>query len=85
MACGLPAVGVNCNSVPELVRPDNGLLFKTGDYEDLAGQIVKILSNDGLRQKLSQGAINFAPRFSAANIAKQWVELYEKVINNYNK
>lgn len=84
MACGLPVVGVNCNSVPELVRADNGLLFKAGDDEDSARQIVKILSDAGLRQKLSQGALSFAPRFSAANIAKEWVELYEQVIEKYN-
>lgn len=85
MACGLPAIGVNCNSIPELVRPDNGLLFRPGDYKDLAGQIVKILSDAGLKQKLSQGAINFVPKFSPANIAKEWVELYGQVIEEYNK
>ena len=85
MACGLPAIGVNCNSIPELIKSDNGLLFKPGDYEDLAGRIVEILSNTDLQQRLGQGAINFVPRFSAANIAKQWVKLYSEVIEKYNK
>ena len=61
------------------------LLFKPGDYEDLAGRIVEILSNTDLQQRLGQGAINFVPRFSAANIAKQWVKLYSEVIEKYNK
>lgn len=85
MACGLPTLGVNYNSIPELIRPENGLLFKPGDDKDLARQIVKILSDADLRKKLGQGAIDFVPRFSAVNIAKEWAKLYSEVIEKYHK
>jgi len=84
MACGLPAIGVNYNSIPELIRPDSGLLFEPGNSEDLAKQIIKISADTDLRQKLSRGALSFAPKFSAANIAREWVKLYEEVIEKYN-
>jgi 1,2-diacylglycerol 3-alpha-glucosyltransferase len=85
MACGLPAVGVNSNSIPELIQPETGLLFKPGDSQDLAEKIIMLMSDLTLRKKLSQGAINFAPKFSAVSIAKEWIKLYKEVIKEYNK
>ena len=85
MACGLPVIGVNYNSIPELVRPDNGLLFKPGDYKALADCMVKILSDADLKRKLGQGAVDFTPKFSTENIAKEWVKLYGEVIEKYNR
>jgi len=85
MACGLPALGVNCNSVPELIGENCGLLFKPGDSKDLSEQLVKLLSNNDLRRKLGQGAVNSTPKFAAANIAKEWINLYGEVIEKYHK
>jgi len=85
MACALPVVGVNYGSIPELVRPDNGLLFKEGNHDDLAKKIIELISNKALRLKLSQGAVAFASKFSAPEIAKQWEELFKKVILDYRQ
>lgn len=85
MACGLPIVGVDYNSIPELVNNDNGLLFKVGDHKDLAEKLIKLLSDSDLKRKLSRGAYDFVQQFSAPVIAKKWVKLYERVIADYHK
>jgi glycosyltransferase involved in cell wall biosynthesis len=60
-------------------------LFKPGDSKDLSEQLVKLLSNNDLRRKLGQGAVNSTPKFAAANIAKEWINLYGEVIEKYHK
>lgn len=85
MACALPVIGVNYGSIPELVRQNNGLIFNEGDQEDLAKKIIKLISDKSLRLNLSLGAVAFASKFSVRHIAKQWEELYQKVILDYRR
>ena len=40
MACGLPAIGVNWRTMPELINEKNGLLVEPGNYKKLAEKIV---------------------------------------------
>lgn len=83
MACGLPAVGVNWRTMPELINKNNGFLVKPGDHKELAKKIIYLLKDKEQRNKLSEGAFDFVQRFSAPNIAKKWEKLYGKVIESY--
>jgi glycosyltransferase involved in cell wall biosynthesis len=53
MSEGCPVVGANAGSIPELIQAGrNGLLFRPGDANDLAEQILTLASTPGLSLKL---------------------------------
>ncbi|MBI3633525.1 MAG: glycosyltransferase [Candidatus Vogelbacteria bacterium] len=55
MASGLPVLAVNAVALPELVLDnENGFLFGHGDIDDLAGKMVKIFTDEKLREKMAQ-------------------------------
>lgn len=83
MACGLPAVAVNSRALPEYVNAQNGFIVKPGDHKAMAEKFVYLFKNESERQKLGQGAYDYVQKFSAPNIARQWEEIYQKVIKDY--
>jgi glycosyltransferase involved in cell wall biosynthesis len=63
MACGVPVVASKVGGVPEVVIHDyNGLLVEPGDSKELANSIIRLLSSQELRTKLSKGALETAEK-----------------------
>jgi glycosyltransferase involved in cell wall biosynthesis len=59
MACGVPVVASNVGGAPDIVTDGyNGLLVETGDVKGLAESVTKVLSDETLAKKLSEGALN---------------------------
>ncbi len=57
MACGLPSVGSDIASIPEvIIEGKTGLLVAPGDPEALAAAIGRLLSDEGLRLSLGEAA-----------------------------
>ncbi|HSM57758.1 MAG TPA: glycosyltransferase family 4 protein [Candidatus Sulfomarinibacteraceae bacterium] len=57
LALGLPVVGEAVGQVPEYVRQEQtGLLRQSGDVDGVARDVVRLLQDEALRQRLSQGA-----------------------------
>jgi glycosyltransferase involved in cell wall biosynthesis len=84
MASGLPIIGVKARALPEYINSKNGILIEPGDEKTLAKKIILLLKEAALRKKLALGARNFANKFSAPEVAKEWEEIYGKVIKDYN-
>lgn len=80
MACGLPCIGVNWRSMPELINKENGFLVEVGDYKTLARKIICLLKNEVQREKMGSYAFSFAQKFSSKNIANEWEKIYSNVI-----
>lgn len=53
---GIPVIAGDVGPVPELVGPHAGLLVPPGDDDALASAIDRVLTDDGLRQRLADGA-----------------------------
>ncbi len=77
MACGVPVISSNASSLPE-VAGDAAILVDPNDVDAYAENIVKILSNDKLAEKLSQQGIAQAANFSWKKNARQTIEVYKK-------
>jgi len=82
-ACGLPLILSNRVKVRERVN-GNGLLYKEGDYEDLAQKLDQ-LSDEEVRQKMGEtGVQNMREKFSWQYIAAQYARDYELALNAKN-
>ena len=83
MACGCAVVGSRVGGTPELIgsREERGLLFKSGDVADLAGQLAKLIGDFDLRRNLASLAAKFARENLTVEIAAaRTAEIYEKVL-----
>lgn len=62
MSTGLPCVGSDSGITPELLFPDNGLVFTAGDHLGLAEELLRLAKDPELRARLGQNAREFVLR-----------------------
>ncbi len=78
MACGLPVVASNRSSLPEVIG-DGGLLVDPTPAR-LAAAMVSILTDEQMRQDLSQRALDQAKHFSWKRTADETLNAYREAI-----
>ena len=78
MACGLPVVSFNCPWGPQSIISDgdDGLLVKNGDVDALANAISHLVSDEQMRNTMSQAAQRNVKRFDINQIADRWRLLF---------
>lgn len=79
MACGCPVIASDGSSLIEVVG-DAGLIFEATNHEQLAFNIIKILSSTELSYQLSQKGLQRSKIFTWGNCAKKTLEVYKKLI-----
>jgi glycosyltransferase involved in cell wall biosynthesis len=78
LAAGVSVVAADSGGATDLIQPgENGWLFRSGDASDLT-RIFEKLSSEGNRKsvRIAPEAID---RFSAATVATQWMEVYDRL------
>ncbi len=82
-ATGLPVVGADAGAIPDAVVPgENGFLFKTDDNEAMAGYLIRILNDKGLREKLKEGALKTAAEHSLEKSTEKLLAVYASVMKD---
>ncbi len=79
MACGCPVITSNTSSLPEVVG-DAGIMVDPYNSTDLTDKMYRILTNESLRNDLSNKSLNQAKKFSWKKTAKETWKIYEKVL-----
>lgn len=79
LACGVPVVGSNASSIPEIVG-DAGMLVDPHDARAMAGALIAICTEDALHDELSERAVQQAARFSWEKCARETIEAYEAAL-----
>jgi len=86
MAAGLPIVAANAGALPELVKNgENGYLFKPGDSDLMAKDIITILSDEKLIEKMKKRSLEIISDHQASKSFEKVEEVYEKVIQENQK
>ena len=84
MAAGRPLIASNMPIVRELVREDvDGLLFSPNDPDDLARQVLRLLSDVDLSQQLAISATErVLKKFTWHAAQKKLLAVYERLLEN---
>lgn len=82
MACGAPVVATDCPHGPsEIITPEvNGLLVPPEDPESLARAIVRVLSDERLRETLQRNGRTRAMDFDACRIAAAYGRVFSELV-----
>jgi glycosyltransferase involved in cell wall biosynthesis len=83
MACEKPVIASHIGSIPTVIEDGiNGILFKPGDYEELAIQIKRLLNDQEYYKKLSQNAHSKAvERFGLSRMIDRTQMILESAIS----
>jgi glycosyltransferase involved in cell wall biosynthesis len=85
-ACGTPVVAANVPGLKDSVSPGkSGLLYQYGNLEELAQQVVRVLTDKPLYQTLSNGALEWARRFTWDDCALRSFAVMEKTLNEWGR
>jgi glycosyltransferase involved in cell wall biosynthesis len=80
-ACGTPAVASDADGLRDSVRDGfTGLLFPYGDHRALAERLVRVLSDETLRNELSRNAVEWARTFTWENAARETMEIVDGIV-----
>lgn len=82
-ACGRAVIGGRAGGAVEAVREgENGLLVDGNDPGDIAGAVIRILTDVGLRERLEQRGLEIAEQSSCAERAGQFHALCSRLVNS---
>jgi glycosyltransferase involved in cell wall biosynthesis len=81
LASGLPIVSSNIGGTPAAIsHGETGFLFEPRDVGGLSSFLIRLLSDDGLREEMAEKSRNVSLRkFSAIRMAEQTLEVYRLV------
>lgn len=83
MASGKPVVASNVGGIPYLVDDgETGFLFESGNYQELAKKIIRLLESEELCDKMGKLAKKKAEIFSWSYVTDETVKLYEKTLRD---
>lgn len=83
MACGLPAISVDCPSGPRaIIRHEiDGLLVPQNDAQALSEAMAELMASQSKRQQLAANAPDVVHRFSLERTLEQWEDLIATALN----
>ncbi|NMB57138.1 glycosyltransferase family 4 protein [Candidatus Beckwithbacteria bacterium] len=83
-AAGTVAIGSNIGGIPEYINHNKtGLLFHSEDIKELSFYLSEVIKNRKLRANLINNSLEKVKEYDWENIAKKYLLIYEKLINNY--
>jgi glycosyltransferase involved in cell wall biosynthesis/SAM-dependent methyltransferase len=77
ISCGAPSIASNSSSLPEILGSDE-LLFDPYSPSDMARIMQKVLSDENLRKKISEDALQQSAKFSWQSVAKKMLDVFQE-------
>lgn len=83
MAAGLPVIAADVDGPAELlVDGSNGIKFKAGSAEDLAGKIAALAGRPDVAARLARTARHFVTEFDIAHMREQYFTIYRQMMKD---
>ncbi len=76
----VPVITSNISSMPEVIG-DTGILIEPTKEESITDAMIKLTNNSELRKDLISRAEKRSKLFSGENACKQYIDLYNRIIN----
>ncbi|MGB0918470.1 MAG: N-acetyl-alpha-D-glucosaminyl L-malate synthase BshA [Flavobacteriales bacterium] len=81
MASSVPVISTNTGGIPEInVHGETGFLSNVGDYEDMAKNTLKLLTDNEKMKQFKRQALQRAKLFSKVNVIPTYEQLYKSVL-----
>lgn len=81
MAASKPAIASNVSGLQEIIS-GHGILFEQGNEQDLAEKIQSLIDDPDYSAKVAAKCYQRAQEFDINRMVDQYVELYEKILND---
>ena len=82
MASGVPVISSNTGGIPEVNSHDEtGFLSQVGDVDDMAKNLMNLLSDSKLYKRLSLNAFKKAKQFNISNVLPVYESLYNELLS----
>jgi glycosyltransferase involved in cell wall biosynthesis len=79
-ASGLPVVSSNAGGIPTIVRhEETGLLSDTEDWKQLAANVMRLLKDTALAQRLAENANRQSLTYRWESVRSQWLGVYREL------
>lgn len=85
MACGLPIISSNLKFNWDVLDESNSIMVDPNNVDEIYDAIVKLRDDDGLRNHLSEGAMQRAKSLTLSQRATSIIEFMNSQINNRNE
>ena len=84
---GVPVIGANIGGIPEIITPDTGLTFISGDADSLKEAVRKSSAlSDERYNELANGALQFARNnFEPEEYYNRLIKFYTRIISSYKQ
>jgi glycosyltransferase involved in cell wall biosynthesis len=81
MAIGKAIIATDVGGVPDIIQDGKtGIIVHSGDIDMFAKNLINILDDKALRNKLGESAVQGAGKFSPDNLVKAATELYMECV-----
>lgn len=62
---------------------ENGFLVSpVGNIKSMADYLMRLMSDKKLRQQMGHKSVELSKRFQLGNIAQEWIQLYNQLLNS---
>jgi glycosyltransferase involved in cell wall biosynthesis len=77
---GIPVISTNVGGIPYIAKhEETALLVEKGDYNDIAKQIVRLLEDNKIKDKLIKNAKKYVRSFQWCYIKDKWIETFNSL------
>ena len=81
MACEVPVISSNVGGLPEVnMHGTTGFLSDVGDVEDMAKNVIKLLSDEEVLNRFRKNALKQAERFDIKHVLLEYENYYQEII-----